>query len=347
MKKNLEFQPARTSRRSANAKLMVLDPCRVEAQHVQLKDLPQQLVSGDVLVFNDAATIPASLFFAVDGESFELRLISNISDEFYSPHKWRAIVYHGGSWRDKTEARRLVDPKFVRVSLTKNVTLILSQKNGFLEAEFIGSSQEIWDVIMKQGHPIQYSYHKCDLELWDIQTIFASRPLAIEAPSAAFHFDWQVIKQLKVRGVEVVFLTHASGISSTGNVDIDTQLPFPERYFLPERTVQAVTKAKVENRRVIAVGTSATRALEDNHRRFRKLVSGQHVATVKLDKDFELMVVDGLISGLHEQGSSHLKLLEAFVDKSILMSSYRRAMALGYKNHEYGDLEFICSKCAI
>ena len=347
MKAPYQFRPARRSRRTSNARLMVIDPCHLRADHHRVKDLPDHLRAGDVLVFNDAATIPASIFLVGKDGPLEIRLLSNRSSRPDQPHRWLAVIYRGGDWRTKTEDRERWDSDApCRLQLSDRVVLALRPVGALYELEFDGDATDIWAWIYQHGAPIQYSYHRQDLELWDVQTIFARQPAAIEAPSAALHFDWQLIDRLREKGVRIAQLTHAAGVSSTGVGEVDECLPFDERYVIPQATVEAITQAKQDGRRVIAVGTSATRALEDSVVQHGRLVAGAGIASVKLDRDFDLRVVDGLISGLHEHGSSHLKLLEAFIDKELLLRSYGEAVLLGYRNHEFGDIEFIAKSCA-
>jgi S-adenosylmethionine:tRNA ribosyltransferase-isomerase len=347
MNTNIDFKPATTSKRTSSAKMMVLDPCHMVANHMEVSDLPSQLSKGDVLVFNDAATIPASFNLKSIWGQLEFRLISNLSVQMYDPTKWSAVIYLKGSWKAKTEEREifnLVQSRSFRID--HDLVLDIRQVDEHYQIDFRGNASRIWQFLYEKGAPIQYSYHQNNLMLWDIQTIFASRPLALEAPSAAFHIDWQIINNAREKGVSVAFISHAAGVSATGVKSIDDQLPFDERYSIPKETADIIKKAKENGGRVIAVGTSATRALEDSHLKHGYLKHGEGLANTKLHRGFKLEVVDGLISGLHEAGSSHLKLLEAFIDKKRLLESYEDALKLGYQNHEYGDIEFICAKCA-
>src|SRR5262249_36407132 len=111
----------------------------------------------------------------------------------------------------------------------------------------------------------------------------------------------------------------------------DARLPLVERYTLPEATANAVRRAK----RVIAVGTSVTRALESAG---PALVSGTFDTSLRIDAEHRLQVVDGLLSGWHDSGSSHLELLSAFAPSRQLERVYRQAAARGFLCHELGDV---------
>ncbi len=93
-------------------------------------------------------------------------------------------------------------------------------------------------------------------------TSIAANPVAFEAPSAGFALDWRTLQAWRERGVGFATLTHAAGISSTGDPVLDLQLPFDEPYRIPAGTAAAIAKAKTEGGRIIAIGTTVVRALE-------------------------------------------------------------------------------------
>jgi S-adenosylmethionine:tRNA ribosyltransferase-isomerase len=151
-------------------------------------------------------------------------------------------------------------------------------------------------------------------------------------PSAGRPLTWNLIFELERRGARVVALTHAAGISSTGSDELDRQLPLPERYEIPEATVHAIAHA----RRVIAIGTSVTRALEASaaHGALR---SGPGVARLRIGPGHRLRAVQGISSGIHEPGTSHFELLMAFADRDLLELASRHAVEANYLGHEFGD----------
>lgn len=341
-----DFIPMNRSRRSTLAKLMVMDPCHTNATHSTVQALPEFLQKGDVLVFNNAGTLPASFHFETERGVVEVRLISNRSSQAQEPFSWTAVAYQGGDWRQKTEDRQLFrTSKPLWFDDRDGVRVKLSPDGQAFHVEFIGQKQDVWNYLFQKGAPIQYSYHKEALELWDVQTIFAGQPLAIEAPSAALHFDWSLIQDLKAKGVKIAFVSHAAGVSATGFPSVDVQLPLAEPYWIPTGTVDAIHRAQKSGHRVIGIGTSATRCLEASAAK-GALEPGFGVASIHLHKGFPLKVVDGLLSGLHERDSSHLRLLEAFIEKEKLLTAYNEAVNRGYRHHEFGDLELLCKKCS-
>jgi S-adenosylmethionine:tRNA ribosyltransferase-isomerase len=194
----------------------------------------------------------------------------------------------------------------------------------------------LWTKFYAAARPIQYSYLKHGLELWDQQTIFSGVPAAIEPPSASFVFSWDLLFQLRAAGVDVAPLTHGTGISNTGDPAIDAQLPFPERFRIPHATQRAVWRARNRGGRVIAVGTGVVRALESWGGGADS--AGWRWTDLKLRADSPLKVVDGVLTGMHEPGASHIDLLQAFISKERLQDAYTRASERGFLWHEYGDV---------
>ncbi len=197
----------------------------------------------------------------------------------------------------------------------------------------------LWSALYRSGHPVQYAHAAAPLEIWHVQTPFASRPWAVEMPSACRPLTWALVTGLKRSGIGIVPLTHAAGLSSTGDPVIDALLPLPERFDLPEATVRAIRTARAAGKRIIAVGTTVVRALEGCAALHGgELVAGEAVTDLRIDSGFRPRVVDGVLTGLHDVGSSHRELLAAFAPEGLLAQALARADALGYLAHEFGDV---------
>ncbi|HUB09606.1 MAG TPA: S-adenosylmethionine:tRNA ribosyltransferase-isomerase, partial [Myxococcales bacterium] len=132
-------------------------------------------------------------------------------------------------------------------------------------------------------------------------------------------------------------LTHGCGLSATGDAALDASLPRPERYEIPDATAAAVRACRERRGRVVAVGTSATRALESAWAG-GELRAGAGVATLRLSAAHAPRVADAVISGLHDPAESHFALLSAFAPPDQLARAWAHAGAAGYLSHEYGDL---------
>jgi S-adenosylmethionine:tRNA ribosyltransferase-isomerase len=195
----------------------------------------------------------------------------------------------------------------------------------------------VWEGLARHGRPIQYAYVPEALAIWDTWTAIASLPVAFEAPSAGFILDWRVIGQLRARGAAFATLTHAACLSSTGDADLDRLLPLDEAYDIPSSTAALIRACKRRGGRVIAIGTTVVRALEDASRADGTVRAGAGFATQRIGPFTPLHCVDAIVSGTHERGTSHYDLLRAFQDDDVLSQMEREADAHGYRTHEFGD----------
>ena len=300
------------------------------------------------MVANDAATIPASLagIHLPTAAPIELRLAGRPSLRPDDISRFSAIVFGAGDWRIRTEDRppppllRRGD-RLILGPLSATIEAILGHAR-FVLVAFDGSTDEIWAGIARHGRPIQYAHLSQALEPWDVWTRIAGRPVAFEPPSAGFALDWQLIADLRAKGIGFATLTHAAGISSTGEDALDARLPLDEPYLIPLATVAAIEEAKARGGRVIAIGTTVVRALEHAAgRNDGALAAGEGIATGRIGPATPLRIVDAILSGVHEAGTSHFELLRAFAAAEILDAADHALNALGYRTHEFGDSIFL------
>jgi S-adenosylmethionine:tRNA ribosyltransferase-isomerase len=322
----------------SNVKLLVVKDGEIDDSSIER--LPDHLRSGDLLVVNDAATLPASLP-ARDARNnqVELRLTTQLGERV-----WQAAVFGAGDWRTPTEARPspsrfargeeiLIAPDFrARVRGEDQ----LSER--LLDLEFNLSGEELWRNLYRHGKPVQYSYMNDDLKLWSVQNVYSSRPWAAEMPSAGHALSWRLLLKLIKKGVQIVPLTHGAGLSSTGDVEIDRALPLAERFEIPPSAMEAVSRTRAGAGRVIAVGTSVVRALESADQG----LSG--FTTLKLGPGYERKIVDGLLTGAHDVSESHYQLLRAFLPENALAQVSLHIERQDYLMHEFGDLCLILTE---
>jgi S-adenosylmethionine:tRNA ribosyltransferase-isomerase len=320
------FQPER---------LLVIDPLTRRVGDYVISELPRLLVRGDVLVVNDAATLPASL--RVD-EELELRLVAERADGTFD-----AVTFGAGDRRMPTEQRGAPRP-FIEgdclsfdEGLAARVVHVDAQEPRLIRLRFELSGIALWSALYRRGAPIQYSHVDEPLALWDVQNRYASRPWAVEMPSAGRPLTFDALLALERRGATVSYVTHAASISSTGSPTLDARLPLPERYDVPRATVDALQRARRRGGRVIAAGTSVVRALEGHADADGELLPGSGEATLVLGPGSDLRLVEGLLTGLHEPGTSHFELLEAFAPRALLLRALTHAAKTGYLQHELGD----------
>ena len=315
-------------------RLVVIPRGTGEPRVVPFARLSSLLRAGDLLVVNDAGTLPASLpARGPRGETLELRLSAPVDGT-----RLYAVAFGEGDWRTRTEDRPPPPPLAVGDVLRAGgiALTIISLAGRRLELAASANSDALWQALYAAGRPVQYAHRHDALDLWTVQTAYASRPWSAEMPSAGRPLTWEVLLSLRRAGVAIAHLTHAAGLSSTGDDALDRALPWPERYELPPSLIAALAAARARGGRVIAVGTTVVRALE-SAALAGELRAGSGIATLRLDASYSLRVVDGILSGLHSPGESHFDLLQAFAPRDQLSRALDLAAAQGLSSHELGD----------
>jgi S-adenosylmethionine:tRNA ribosyltransferase-isomerase len=312
-------------------------------QSLPLEELPGLLHPGDLLVANDAATIPASLTGAHEptGRPIEIRLAGRQSLRPDDLRWFVALAFGAGDWHTPTEDRAPPPPlragdRLLLGPLRATITGLLGHPR-LVGLAFEGDLGDVWSGIAAHGRPIQYAHVPEPLALWDVWTPVAAHPVAFEPPSASFALRWEMLAQLRARGIGFATLTHAAGISSTGDPALDARLPFDEPYHIPIETVRRLRRARREGGRVIAAGTTVVRALEHVALATGAVRSGLGTATQRIGPATRLRVVDGILTGVHEPSTSHYQVLRAFASDRTLAAAGRVLDEERYRSHEFGD----------
>jgi len=334
------------TQRPRNARLLVVDS-RGHIAHASRSRFLALLNRGDLVIANDAATLPASLEgkHVPSGAAVEVRLAGRPSLAAADVQTFSAVVFGEGDFHARTEDRP--HPPALRPgdrlelgSLTATIESLLDHPR-LVSLRFSGAPHEIWAGLARHGRPIQYAHVPAALALWDVWTPIAGQPVAFEPPSAGFVLDWGSITRMRERGITFATITLAAGISSTGDPDLDRRLPLDEPYHIPETTAAAIRRAQQRGRRIIAVGTTVVRALEHAASLDGLVHAGGGIANQRLGPTSELRIVDAILSGTHEPDSSHYQLLRAFANDTTLARAHEALETLGYRTHEFGDSVFI------
>lgn len=326
--------------------MLVLDPTAGQLAHASVADLPRYLRPDDLLVLNDAATVPASLRGTTSlGEPLEVRLAGRRADG-----GWTAVLLGAGDWRTPTERRPpppvlCVGARLRVAGLDADVVAVAEVSPRLVGLAFSASDEDVWRAIYAAGSPVQYAYVQRTLHLWDVQTAYASAPVALEMPSAGRPLAWSVLLEVRRAGVDLATVTHAAGLSSTGDAALDAALPLEEAFHVPASTVAALSSTAQRGGRVVAVGTSVVRALEGSAAAHGRVVAGPQRTQLRLGPGSRFAVVAGLLTGMHEERSSHLALLSAFAGDELVRHAYDAAEARGYLLHELGDATLVLRGC--
>jgi S-adenosylmethionine:tRNA ribosyltransferase-isomerase len=297
-------------------------------------ELGDFLKAGDVLVVNTSATLPAALPGRLDGRAMELHLSTPVGEEAGGEALW--VVEPRTSDRRPLRVQRAG----ARVELPGGGVVELL-------APYLGSAR-LWvaalaldapveEYLARHGHPIRYRHSPPDLGIDAYQTVFARDPGSAEMPSAARPFSPALVAHLVAGGVNFAPITLHCGVSSLEA----GESPYPERYRVAPESARLVNAARGWGGRVIAVGTTAVRALETVADAEGVITSGSGLTNLVITRERDVRAVDGLITGWHEPESSHLQLLEAVAGADVLSHSYDAARAAGYRFHEFGDSHLI------
>jgi S-adenosylmethionine:tRNA ribosyltransferase-isomerase len=327
----LEAREPPEARGSSRADVAMLVARRhdLELAHARFCDLPQFLAPGDLLVVNTSATLPAALPGRLDRERVEL---------------WLSGPTRDGTWvvELRTQDRRPIPRPPVGATVELD-----GGGSARLLARFAGSArlsvasfdlaEPLEEYLRRHGRPIRYGYVPEPWPLDAYQTVFALEPGSAEMPSAARPFTAELVTELVSRGVLFSPITLHTGVSSPEQ----GEPPLPERFRVPPATAALVNAVRGWSGRVVAVGTTVVRALETVAAADRTVAPGAGWTSVVVTPGRGLRVVDGLLSGWHETGSSHLDLLEAAAGHELLERSYRAALEHGYRWHEFGDVHLI------
>jgi S-adenosylmethionine:tRNA ribosyltransferase-isomerase len=320
--------PERRGLARDGVRLMVVTPGGL--RHTVFRDLPELLEPGDLVVVNTSATLPARLDVRrADGVRAPLHVSTTLDDGDWVVELRRP---------DNDGPDRGVEPGAV-LELPGGVLLELLAAH-----PDPARPTRLWrarprpelpaaDLLRRYGRPIRYGYLRGAVPLADAQNVYATEPGSAENASAGRPFTERVLVRLIARGVPVVPVVLHAGVSSPEL----HEPPAPERFAVPEVTARLVTGTRAAGRRVVAVGTTVTRALES--------ATGDDGVTrpaggwtdLVLGPERPARAVTGLVTGLHAPDASHLLLLEAVAGRRLVDEAYAAAAAGDYLWHEYGD----------
>jgi S-adenosylmethionine:tRNA ribosyltransferase-isomerase len=297
--------------------------------HAGFREIPRFLSAGDLLVVNVSATLAAALDVRLDGQPLQLWLSTPTPDG-----TWLVELRTG----DRHPYPR--PPLRTRLDLPDGV-------QAELVARFAGSDrlstarfeldEPLEDYLRRYGQPVRYGYVPEQWPLAAYQTVFAREPGSVEMPSAGRPFTAELVAELVAGGILFAPVILHTGLSSPER----GEPPFPERFHVPVATARLVNAVRGWSGRVIAVGTTVVRALETVAALNGNVSEGRGWTSLVVTPERGLRAIDGLLTGWHEGASSHLELVEAAAGAELLERSYRAALELGYRWHEFGDLHLI------
>ncbi|MDQ4122763.1 MAG: tRNA preQ1(34) S-adenosylmethionine ribosyltransferase-isomerase QueA [Acidobacteriota bacterium] len=326
--------------RSAS-RMLVVNRAAKSWRDEQFKNFPAFLHEGDVLVLNNTKVFPARLIG--NRENFtgkiEIFLVREIEKNV-----WEALA---------RPARRIRIGTNLIFGLGRLRAKVLEKsEDGRLKVEF-DSDDNFYEVLESVGQtplppyirrPKESDENVSERDRNRYQTVFARERGAIAAPTAGLHFTPEVLAEIKRRGIQTAEITLHVGYGTFEPVrveDLSEHRVAPETSTISQETAEIVNRAKAENRRIIAIGTTTTRSLESAADENGEVSVGARAANLTIVPGYKFRVIDALLTNFHLPQSSLLVLVSTFAGHHLTMSAYKHAVAEKYRFYSYGDCMFI------
>ncbi len=301
--------------------------------HAVFGDLPRFLSTGDLLVVNTSATIPA----AVDGTRADRRPVTVSFSTPLDDGTWLTELRTGAAGRERVLDASAGETVSLRGGMS--VTLLCRHRGSdrmwvtAVDTNSEGTGDGVLAALARHGRPVRYSYVPDQWPLSAYQTVFARDPGSAEMPSAGRPFTTGLVTGLVTAGVMIAPITLHTGVAS-----LDAgEPPLAERFSVPESTARLINLARETRNRVIAVGTTCTRAVESAADATGAVRAARGWTDLVLGTGNPARVVNGLITGWHDPEASHLALLQAVAGRELVAAAYTVAERSGYLWHEFGD----------
>lgn len=334
--------------RRDQSRLLVVDRAAGATRDTVFDHLPEYLRRGDVLVVNNTRVFPARLIGrrlrttprgdTILGGRVEVFLVNRLE-----PLVWEGLVRPGKHLLPGAEM------EFARGKLTAEILNWREYGRRIIRFHTEGDFDEIIDRIGRTPLPPYIKRDEEDrLDQERYQTVYARERGAVAAPTAGLHFTPELLDRIRALGVEVVEITLHVGYGTFQPLRVERVEDHrieAERYTIGEAAAAAINLALAEGRRVIAVGTTTTRALESAGRREMeekgRLAAGTATTELFIYPGFEFRVISGLITNFHLPQSSLLMLVSAFGGRELILRAYRHAVEREYHFYSYGDAMLI------
>ena len=315
------------------SRLMVLDRKKRTIEDKHFYDILDYLHKGDILVRNNTKVIPARLY-GIKEETHghvEVLLLKDLGDDV-----WECLVGNA---------------KIVKLNT------IITFGDGSLKAQCIEIRDEgirifkmiydgiFYEILDRLGTMHLPPYIKEKLNDPDrYQTVYAKVEGSAAAPTAGLHFTDEIIEKVKEKGVEILDVTLHVGLGTFRPVkvdDVNDHHMHSEFYMIDEEVAEKLNQAKANNQRIISVGTTSTRTLEANFKKYRKFQATQESTNIFIYPGYQFEAIDALITNFHLPKSTLVMLVSAFASKDYIMEAYHHAVEEKYRFFSFGDCMFI------
>jgi S-adenosylmethionine:tRNA ribosyltransferase-isomerase len=315
--------------------MLIVDRRSGELADRNFYDLPELLRDGDVVVLNNTRVFPARLFGRSEtGAQVEIFLVRETSRGI-----WETLA---------RPARRLKTGKKIIFGEKLIAEVIDKTEDGKVRVRFEahGDFDRILDEIGRTPLPpyIKRQDGSIDADRERYQTVFARERGAIAAPTAGLHFTPEILEKVKAKGVTVAEVTLHVGYGTFEPVrvrDLSLHSVMPEQYEIGAAAAETLNRAKAEGRRIVAIGTTTTRALETVMTKHGRFEAERENANLTIIPGYKFKAIDALLTNFHLPQSSLLVLVSTFAGHQLIMDAYRHAVSKSYRFYSYGDCMLI------
>lgn len=315
------------------SRLMVLHRDTQSIEHRRFQDLQHFLQPGDVLVVNNTRVIPARLLGkkTETGAHMEILLLKRLQRDI-----WEVLIKPA----KRLQLGQTVD--FGEGHLQGELVDILADGNRVMRFSYDGVFEEVLDRLGQMPLPPYIVETLADTERY--QTVYAKERGSAAAPTAGLHFTPELLQALEKQGIEVLEILLHVGLGTFRPVkveNIEEHVMHSEYYRLDEKTAARINQAKLEKRRVIAVGTTVTRTLETIAAENGRIRAAEGWTDIFIYPGYRFKVIDGLITNFHFPKSTLIMLVSALAGRKFVLQAYNEAVTLKYRFFSFGDAMLI------
>jgi len=343
-----------------HSRLLILDRNSGDIEHKKFYNIVKYFKKGDVLVMNNSRVFPARLIGKrkESGGKVEVFLL-----RLYRPHRSRDVALQrlycdagGEAWQCLIGAKRIKEELVVLFEQGLKGEVVKNNMDGTYEVSFNKKGKAMMKVVEKVGQtPLPPYIKRVDIrkqktDSRNYQTVYADKNKigSVAAPTAGFHFTPELIQKLKVKGVQIEYITLHVGLGTFAPVktdDITKHKMHAEFVEIDKDVLKRIIKAKKEKRRIIAVGTTSVRTLEavfsEIVNRKSEIEDYQGWVDIFIYPGYKFKVADAMITNFHLPKSTLLMLVSAMAGKENIDKAYKSAINKGYRFYSYGDAMFI------
>lgn len=323
-----------------SSRMMVVHRSTGKIEHKQFRDILKYFGEGDVMIYNDTKVFPARMYGYKEktGAKIEVFLLRELNKD---AKLWDVLV-------DPARKIRVGNKLYFGDNdLVAEVVDNTTSRGRTIRFLFDGNDEEFQKMIDYLGETPVPDYITRPVEEADreyYQTVFAREKGGVAAPTAGLHFTRELMKRLELQGVEEVFLTLHTGLGSFRPVEVEDLSKHrmdSENYRITQQAADIVNKAKMDKRKVCAVGTTAMRAIESSVSAARFLNPSAGWTDRFIYPPYEFSIANCMLTNFHMPKSTLMMMVSAFVDFDLLMKAYKEAVKEKYRFFCYGDVMLI------